>query len=197
MIALIIVLSVLSLILFLPIMIKISFTDKFDFDVKILGITVYEMKEKNKELDKYSPDQHDDSNKAFGIVKEVKVYFDIILEFLKTLYKYLKTNLIISEFDFNITFGFSDAAITGIVSGAIYTIVNTFYAYILNTFNVKKHSVDIKPDFENEHFKIGFLLRLRISIFWILCLLINERNAIDKLLKILKKDGVNDGRTSN
>jgi len=192
MIALFVMFFIILLILFVPVSVSFSFSEHADFNIKVLWFTVYSISEagqKSETNPKKKTD--DDQSKATDILKTVKTYFSVVTDMLKVLYRYLKSNLKIRNLDFSIAYGLGDAAVTGIFSGAVYTVVNTFYAYILNNFTVKKHSVKVNPDFENRCFDIKFFMNFKISLMWLLCLLFHERKAINKLLKILKKDGVN------
>lgn len=193
MIASFIILFVILLILFVPVSVSFSFSERADFKIKILGFTVYSLYEAGQKIDVKEEKKNkndDDQSKATDILKTVKTYFGVITDMLKVLYRYLKSSLKIKNLDFSITYGLGDAAITGIFSGAVYTAVSTFYAYIINNFTVRRHSVNVNPNFENRCFNIKFFLNFNISIMWLLCLLFHERKAINKLLKILKKDGV-------
>lgn len=190
MIAAITAILLLALLLFLPLTVQITFSEKLDLNIKIFNIKIFEYKKLNNQNKKSDePKENYDVNKATDILSVVKSYFEVVCEILKILYEHLKRKLIISKFAFSVSFGFDDAASTGIFSGAVYTLVNVFYAYILNNFKVRKHNVQIQPDFNNKCFDINFLIKFNISLYWIICLLFKERKAIDKLLKIIKKDG--------
>lgn len=198
MIVLVVMLFFIVIFLLLPIKIEFLFSKELDLNIKILGKTLFSLKDNNKEheVQKENTDSTEeikDGKTPESILKVVKLYFEVITDILKILHRYLKRRLKIKKFNFYISFGLGDAAMTGIFSGGVYTVINIFYAYLLNTFPVKQHNVKIEPDFNNERFDIGFELNFYISLFWVICLLFYERKAIDKLLKIIKKDGVSNG----
>lgn len=193
-IALIVIALLLLTVYLIPIKVRLAFSEKLDFSIKILNIKIFELKDKKKTDEKSEKNkQCPDEDKATDILGVIKSYFEVVIEILKILYQHLKKKLVIQKFSFSVSFGFDDAASTGIFSGAVYTITNVFYAYLLNNFKVKKHNVDVVPNFNNRCFDVSFLLQFNINLFWIICLLFKERKAIDKLLKILKKDGVKNG----
>ena len=184
------------IVFFIPISINIKFNDRLDFFIKVLGIPVFDYnKRKSKNTDQVKSEEFknpDNKNivNAVEILDTVKQYFKIISELLKILNRSFKSHFKISNLDFSYKFGLGDAAETGIFSGAVYTAVSVFYAYIINNYTLKKHKINIQPDFNNTLHEVSFYLKIKMTLYSILKLLYHERNAFDKLLKIIKKDGV-------
>ena len=183
------------IVLFIPISLNIMFSDRLDFFIRILGAPVFDynkIKSNKKDQTKYEENQNSDSkniSNAVGMLDNVKQYLSIITEFLKILNRSFKNHLKISNLDFSYKFGLGDAATTGIFSGAVYTAVSIFYTYIVINYTLKKHKINIQPDFNNTLHEVSFNLKIKMNLYSILKLLYHERNAFDELLKIIKKDG--------
>lgn len=198
-----------GVILFTPISVRIFFHDDLDLKIKLLGITVYDYqkqtsdKKNKKEPKKTEPvsekeQKHSVLEEAERVLKQIKIYFELLMQALEILKVYIQEKTVLNTFRFFFSFGLGDAALTGIYSGAAYAAVNCFYAYLLNNFRVKKHEIKVTPDFEKKYFFVLFELKLKISLFWILRLLYRERHVLSKLYILLKeKDGVGNVGTSN
>ena len=179
------------IILLAPIKVIITFTEKLDFKIKFFGIVVYKNDGKKAEKNTLEEDnelKNEPSKKSpTEVLDNVKVYIEIIRDILVLLDKFVKNHLVIEKLNFEYTFGLGDAALTGIFSGGVYTVVNVFYSFIFNNFKLKKHLVKINPDFDKECMKIDFCVALKITLIGLLAFICSERDALNKLLKKLKR----------
>ncbi len=71
----------------------------------------------------------------------------------KKIYLYAKRHLSVELVDFNVRFGFKDAATTGMSNGAIWGICCSLLSLIDSLFGIKKINLQINPDFCNKVFE--------------------------------------------
>lgn len=195
------------ILLFAPISVYVGFNNDLNLIVRVLGIKMFDYNKQKKKADRADKtpkeDQAEDKkeesdsakqslpDRAQGILKQIKTYFSLISEALEILNRHIKKTLHIQNFRFEFSFGLGDAAATGIFSGAAYAVGNCFYAYLLNNYKVKRHTLKIAPDFDKKGFLVLFELKLKLSLFWVIRLLYKERHVLSKLYIISKKkDGV-------
>ena len=195
------------ILLFAPISVFVGFNNDLNLIVRVLGIKMFDYNKRKKKMNKAdekakgepTEEKKEDStgdkqnlpDRAQGILKQIKTYFSLISEALKILNRHIKKTLHIQNFRFEFSFGLGDAAATGIFSGAAYAVGNCFYAYLLNNYKVKRHTLKITPDFDKKGFLVLFELKLKLSLFWVIRLLYKERHVLSKLYIISKKkDGV-------
>lgn len=195
------------ILLFAPISVYVGFNNDLNLIVRVLGIIIFDYNKQKKKVrksdekpkDKQTEEKKEEDNsakqslpdKAQGVLKQLKTYFALITEALEILNRHIKKTLHIQNFRFEFSFGLGDAAATGIFSGAAYAVGNCFYAYLLNNYKVKRHTLKIAPDFDKKGFFVLFELKLKLSLFWLIRLLYKERHVLSKLYIISKKkDGV-------
>lgn len=87
-------------------------------------------------------------------VSSLKEVYDKKKDTLKEMLSYTKEHLKIKSVDFEIRFGFDNAAATGISTGAIWTIGSIFLKIIDSLVGIKKINMQVNPDFNNKIFEI-------------------------------------------
>lgn len=68
----------------------------------------------------------------------------------------LKKAVVFDILNISVCFGYSDAAITGIMTGIQNSFVYCLMAFFHNNFHVRKWNVSINPDFQKERFDSSF-----------------------------------------
>ncbi len=198
-------------ILFVPIYVRIFFSDDLNLKIKVLGIPLYDSKKQNKRIDKNVSDaKMKDSEfqqpkeqetilvRAERILSLLKNYFALFMQALDILKEHLQKETVFRVFKFHFDFGLGDAALTGIFAGAVYTVTNGFHAYLNEHFKIREKEFQVKPDFEKTRFSTLLEIKFCVSIFWLLRLLYKERHVLLKLYILQnKKDGVSDVRASD
>lgn len=131
-------------------------------------------KKENKDI-KTEQDKNSDKKELNLNLERIEESFDKAVDALK----YLKKRLVIDLFEIKIREGTTDAALTGIATGAAYALFSQMVSTLDRLFVLKEHYESVTPDFENVCFYINFNTKIHIKVAHAFKLLI-------KILKILK-----------
>lgn len=141
--------------------------------------------EKSKE-DNKKESEKDEKNKNEGFLKKLE---NIHAKVIKYKYTYLscrefaKKRFTVENLDLFVEFGLSDAAKTGIATGAVWAAVYNIFAFITRCAVVKKHNFNVNADYSNEKFdvKTDIIVSFRpISAAFILIYIFLKYNLISK-----------------
>jgi hypothetical protein len=171
--ALIIILGLLILLSFLPVYVEVRYDKNALLAVKLLTFNVYKTgksgKVKNEEK---SPDTNvaaAPEKRASALKGNLSFVKDILFE----LFGLVKEHIVVLNVSISYTFGFSDAAVTGIFSGVAHAVINAFMAIIDHTFKVKDININITPDFNKPGHNLDLYLKIRIFAFQVFIILFN------------------------
>lgn len=101
---------------------------------------------------------------------------------LKVMLPYIRKHLHCTEFDFKISFGFDNAAKTGIATGAVWTSGTLLLKIIDSLIGIKKINMNVYPDFNEKKFDIYLKTVLIIQPFRFIIL---SKRVID-VVKFIK-----------
>ena len=137
----------------------ISYGENAFITVKAAGIVIYSSQNPKKKKIKA-----DKEEKSGDKLKSLKNNSGEIIKILKSIYSSSKKELTVEAFNLYYKFGLGDAALTGIFAGGVYAVFHGLGAFIYSNFKVKKQSIDIIPDFDNNinELKVFIALKLRI-----------------------------------
>ena len=150
------IIAIISLLLYMRLILIISYEDKLKIYIKFLGIKKalpnFEYKTKGKEKEK-------EKKKTVSISTGIDKFSDFINVY-KTIFikisRYLNKKITLEKFYLCLTFGTGDAAKTAIYTGGlwgfIYNLVGIMDTYIV----VNKPEISITPVFNIEKFEIKF-----------------------------------------
>lgn len=187
--------AVLGLIAYIPVRIQISANaDEQSVVLKyaFLKTVMYppSSKEKTKKTkETKEQDNKEEKNKGFGFVLGLwgKGKGEIFL-FLKRFTAYLvRHGIKIYELNLSGRFGIGDPAYTGILSGAVYSAVYGFTGKLKAKGKLRKYSINITPDFDNECLKLGVYTELRTRFAHCIILFAIALNHGLRLWKIYRK----------
>ena len=162
---------ILLILLFLPLSLKLSFTEEFDYKLSYAGIKLHpEKKKANKELktDTQLKNEEKPDNFIKSLYKDNSFpdFLKIVLEFVKTLFsqlKYLLKHIKIRKLSANIVVAAEDAAVCGINYGVVCSVLYTFLEFLESNVNLKFKKVDISADFEAKKPSFTFSAVIKIS----------------------------------
>jgi len=125
---------------------------KIPFKIRLKEKKV-EKKQKSKALKAQEPEKL--SFKKFKEnVSALKEVYDSQKSTLKEMLSYTRKHLSVKSVDFNIHFGFDNAAATGISTGAIWGMGSFLLKVIDALIGIKKINMQVNPDFNNKVFEI-------------------------------------------
>ena len=165
MITVLIIAAVLVLILLLPVTLRVSYDEDLLVKVKIGFVRVYvnHTEDAAQKAAKSAEDAGEKMDKSWTKqLKQAKEFFSVLQDLLHILLEHVKKYVTIKKVRISYTFGFSDAAATGIFSGAVYAVVHGFLAYLDSAFKVQEHQVEIQPDFNQPRQEFAAELVVRI-----------------------------------
>ena len=87
-------------------------------------------------------------------ISDFKEIYDTSKRELKEMLSYVNRHLTISRVDFEIRFGFDNAAVTGISTGAIWSVGSLALKIVDSLVGIKKINMQVNPDFNNKIFEI-------------------------------------------
>ena len=141
-----IVVSILIILFFIPIPIKFSFI----YNNKSLNLYIYDRKISLKSIKEHATRSINKLNDNNNNIKK------LLLTLEKNKFKP------ILDLSIKINYGFEDASITAISYGLIQMLCSVNYPILINFFNVKAYKFELNPKFNKE------LLKIQIkSIIWI------------------------------
>ena len=182
-----IILLIILLFLLLPAGIRISYgkSKNADIELKLLwGLVKIPLKptakqdkaEKTKQSD--TPEEKDKSffeglNNISRIIKIINKTYSKSREYV---YKRMKADVTV-----NITFGLYDAALTGIATGAIWTLLYEILGLISTSAQIQKHSFNVDPVFDKALFEADGLCVFKfipVNVIGILIHILKNYNKV-------------------
>ncbi len=151
-----------------------------------------------KTKDKSRNKKTDDDSKAFdSFMDKLRYYealFDEIKEDLLRTSVYFKNRLFIPNFTLHLDLGFSDAAQTGMASGAAYALVYGVAALLYNNLDLKKKNLDVSVTPHYNEPKLDFyfngIFRLRmVHIIKVLLFIVRIYNKYKNFANKTKEGG--------
>lgn len=183
---LVIVLLVLLGICVIPLHVDVRYDNDACITVKVLMLTVFKYSGGEKAKQAKKPDKREAAEEAAPEknASALKEYFSLFKDILFEMLKQIKKYVVILSVNIDYTFGFSDAAFTGIFSGAAHAVINAFMAGVDHAFKVKNIDININPDFNRQVHDISVRFKIRILAVHILIILFN---LVKISLKSIKK----------
>ncbi len=87
-------------------------------------------------------------------LRNLKKGFDEIRFILEDVFKLLKDKAEFSELYIRVKYGTGDAAITGMIYGAIWTFIGNLYSFLCRFFRISFPQVELEPQFGGKAFEI-------------------------------------------
>lgn len=180
--------------------VKTADKDKKNLYFKIFGIPV------KIPLKPFKKGEHDKQKKESSLsfqnfkenVSDFKELYKTSKDELKEMLSYARKHLSVERVDFEIRFGFDNAAATGISTGAIWGMGSFLLKVVDALLGVKKINMQVNPDFNNKIFEIYSKTVLIIKPIHFIIIL---RKFVKTYIYIKKKinnikGGAQNGRTS-
>ena len=182
-----IILLIILLFLLLPAGIRISYgkSKNADIELKFLwGLVKIPLKPKAKK-DKAEKTKHSDTpeekDKSFfeglnNIARIIKIINKTYSKSREYVYKRMKADVTV-----NITFGLYDAALTGIATGAIWTLLYEILGLISTSAQIQKHSFNVDPVFDKALFEADGLCVFKfipVNVIGILIHILKNYNKV-------------------
>lgn len=184
-----IIFLIITVMLFVPINVRISYSKKIIFNINIMGIKINFsdfIKNKNNKKSKSSNKKFKiNSNNKFSLCKKLELLPKILLITKDTIKKIVK-NISFKKFKLIVKIGLSDAANTAIKYGQASAFLYPLLEIIKEVFNPKNFVVNVVPDFLDEKIEVNFECEFSGNIFDIISLLIFVFNECRKC-DIIKK----------
>ena len=151
-------------------------------------------REKKKETAEKATEEKSDTTaekKDFDYYKSVldstARIFNLLKNDIVKLLDYITSKaVVIKNISFDFTFGLDEPMYTGILTGIVYGVVYNILGTVDAHTNLKKHCVNIKPDFDNICHSIQFDCILRLKNVHIIFILIKGIKLYKKLKKEMK-----------
>lgn len=150
-------------VVFFPVRIVCEYKGKTKIKVFVFGVKIYDSENKRQEKEEKPVPKNDRDEKDSDLIETLKINFEI----LKLIVEKTKKYAIIKNIEVKYRFGLSDAAITGVYSGVVYSVVNGFAAFLRNYFRIKNQRLEVIPDFDNtvQEFEAKIELVVRVVFF--------------------------------
>lgn len=191
---LLIIFALLGIILFLPVKMQIHLNAdekkillKYAFLKKILYPT-NKSEKKNEEKEKKALNESKNKYDFKLLLKLFNAEKDVLFVFFKKSISYiLNRGIKISELNISGAFGTGDPAYTGILCGGVYSAIYNAIGVLDDKGLLKKHEININPDFEEMCLNIGAYAELRVRLINATVLLVIAIKYGLKFLKIYKR----------
>ena len=190
--ALAVVLLIIASILFLPVYATVNYRyegerHSFIVAIRVLKITIFkkdllaERKAQVKKTEKKKPQKTEKPEKKKK--KPLKERLKALISTKENIFKIfdaLKRLLVFKKLFLTVKFGTSNAANTGMLTGALNIVVYNLFALIYNNFKVHNINVNITPQFKGEDNFVEFYSIVRVQSVHIMSIVFN-------IIKILEK----------
>lgn len=119
---------------------------------------------KNKDKTETSENAEMTTETFFGKVEKVKRQYNDVKDIVEAVLDYAGEKVEFSDIYLRASFGTGDAAHTGIVCGAIWTLIGNVYAFLCRFLNLEFPEVELIPCFNEKVFKIEAegIIRIRL-----------------------------------
>ncbi len=158
-IGLLLLLATITVFLFAPLKIDIEYRNsKLLITLKCLFVKVVLDKEnfakkKSGQASKTKP-QATEKAGALEKLKNLKKGFDEMRYILHDLFEHMRDRMEFSGIYVRVKYGTGDAAITGIIYGAIWSFIGSVYGFLCRFFRIKFPKVELEPQFGGKAFEI-------------------------------------------
>lgn len=119
---------------------------------------------KNKDTNKTSKNSEMTTETFFGKIEKAKRQYNDVKDIVETVLDYAGDKVEFSDIYIRSRFGTGDAAHTGMICGAIWTLIGNIYAFLCRFFNIEFPEVDLVPAFNEKTFEIEAegIIRIRL-----------------------------------
>ncbi len=186
--------------LFAPLKIDIEYRNsKLKIIVKCLFVKVTLDKEnfaKNKSGKTRKDKPKAENTEKVGVIeklKNLKKSFDEVKFILNDVFEHMRDKIEFSGIYVRIKYGTGDAAITGMIYGAIWSFIGNIYSFFCRFFRIKFPKVELEPQFGGKEFEIeveGIITTRLVHI--IIAAIRSGKNILKR-----KKERIKDGRTAS
>jgi len=152
------------------------FGEKVGFDLKDFSWKSKKNKEEKVEKDEKFLDKIKGYIKTFKILKEV---------YSKNKY-FIKERMVLENTNVSVKFGLGDAAITGIATGAVWTLLYNMLAFLSCIGTVRDHNFEVEPVYNESGFSMdinGIISFRLINIIRVVLKLVRTYHAVIKVNK--------------
>ncbi len=119
---------------------------------------------KNKDTNKTSQNGEMTAETFWGKIEKAKRQYNDVKDVVETVLDYAGDKVEFSDIYIRSRFGTGDAAHTGIICGAIWTLIGNVYAFLCRFLNIEFPEVDLIPCFNEKAFEIEAegIIRIRL-----------------------------------
>ena len=154
---LILVLGFFTLLLYSNLKITVEYRNgkmKIIFRCLFIKISVDDSKFKKKKKDEPELSNRKKSIGAFDRIKNFNSGYEDVKDILKEILDLVKNRAEFSGIFIRIKYGTGEAAITGMIYGAIWALVGNIYAFLCRFFRVEFPTLELEPIFGSKAFEI-------------------------------------------
>lgn len=179
-----IILSLILLILFLPVVVDISFKQEFFFKIRLFGFKVFDSQKPKKEKTPITRKKNQEKNKKSDVKLRAKTIFErlqkkygftgavskimtFVLKVLSHIKGFLR-HINIHKVKLDIVVASEDAAKTAIEYGIVCQAVYPALSALTSMVNIKYKEINVKSDFESTNCNFQFGALVKLNIFWLL-----------------------------
>lgn len=176
--------------LFLPLRIYIEYQNKqIKLEIKFLKLK-FDLKKyidkpkKSKKLKaKHNKKGDTDTDKQLTVIQKINNSYKKIV-YLKRVYtdssKTINRGIITENIQVDVYFGFSDAAVTGMVTGLVWSLLYEFLGLISIITTVENHKFNVDSVYDRFIFELGFSVTFKTKIASILKILFSVLYNLNK-----------------
>ena len=180
-----ILIALILFLLFVPLRLHVEYRDKqlelelwilkFKFDLKKLS-DKKEKKPKKQHKEQNKKEQSADGDKQLGLIQKINNTYKKVV-YYKNVYnatsKHISKRFITENIEADINFGFSDAAVTGIVTGVVWGLLYEILGLLTLLSTVRTHKFNVDAVYDRFVFEPSFSATFKIKIASIIAILIS------------------------
>lgn len=156
---------------------------KIDFTVSVLNgqitvnagfLTIYRSGLKRNDRDLKSAEKEEKFEKKYKNGKQFINFFRKILDDknddLLNILSHIKKTVSVKRLDIALEYGFSEAAVTGVAGGLIWSAISAVSSYLNRYFDIKSFTnIAVKPNYSKEVFEFKLFFKSRVRLFHLAC----------------------------
>ena len=124
------------------------------FRCLFVKITIDNSKFKKQKEEGTMPDGKKDTLGAFGRIKNFRKSYDDSKDILAEIFDLVKNRCELSDIYIRIKYGTGEAALTGMIYGAIWAFVGNVYSLLCRFFRVEFPTIELEPVFDGKALEI-------------------------------------------
>lgn len=178
---------------------------KTELEIRFLFLRIHPMKwEKRKKKEKKQPAEKKDTEGSRGFQRiwellqnGARIFGELKDELIELLRYTAEKGGEVRLFQCGLDFGFSDAAVTGMMTGVLNGVIYNIYGFLDRYMRIRETKIEIQPFFQEERMELRLRCILRLRLAYIMVVAVKAAGILLKIRKLNKLGGKDYGTSDS